>query len=170
MWQLRAYPLRTVPLLALVGLFAGCGGGAKREGAYVDRLPLPIDTMTTRMIEPGVYGGRFVFGSTAGPKTFNAIPSGEGMEKPKDKAAQQDATTPTTSVQYTVVRVAHAKTFLRSADGAKPATAFDQVPTEGNPPTSEKLPVSVLKPFSSWNTPFRPPPRSSVPRRPQRPQ
>lgn len=77
MWHLKASSLRAVPFLVLVGLIAGCGGGTQREGAYVDRLPLPIDTMTTRMIEPGVYGGRFVLGSTAGPKTFNAIMSNE---------------------------------------------------------------------------------------------
>ena len=73
----KAYSLRAVPFLAMLGVLAGCGGGAKREAAYVDRLPLPIDTMTTRMIEPGVYGGRFVFGSTSGPKTFNAIMANE---------------------------------------------------------------------------------------------
>ncbi len=64
-------------LLVSVALLSGCSAGAKRDGAFVDRIPLPVDTMQTRMIEPGVYGGRFVFGATAGPKTFNAIMANE---------------------------------------------------------------------------------------------
>ena len=58
-------------------LLTSCSGGSQREGAYVDRIPMLPDTMTTRMIEPGVYGGRFVIGATSGPKTFNAIMSNE---------------------------------------------------------------------------------------------
>lgn len=73
------------------------------------------------------------------PKSFNALPSGENMEKPKEKAAQQAPTTPSASAEYTVVRVIHGKSFLRTAEGAKAATPFEQVPTEGNPPTTEKF-------------------------------
>ncbi|MFN8588554.1 MAG: hypothetical protein U0704_12230 [Candidatus Eisenbacteria bacterium] len=53
-----------------VAVLSGCGGAGGRE-RYVDRHPLPPDTMTVRMREPGEYGGRFVIGATASPKTFN---------------------------------------------------------------------------------------------------
>ena len=49
---------------------AGCGR-AGGPGKFVDRNPLPADTMTVRMLEPGEYGGRFVVGATSSPKTFN---------------------------------------------------------------------------------------------------
>lgn len=77
MWHANARPARFISLVVAVLTMAGCGGGAKREGAFVDQLPLPVDTMTTRMIEPGVYGGRLVFGATSAPKTFNGIMSNE---------------------------------------------------------------------------------------------
>jgi peptide/nickel transport system substrate-binding protein len=62
-------------LLAAV-LWTGCGSPAARK-AYVDRVPLPPDTMTARMLEPGAYGGRFVVGQTATAKTFNPIVANE---------------------------------------------------------------------------------------------
>src|SRR5262249_36604196 len=64
-------------VVALAWGAAGCGGrgaGAGTGGAaYQDPHPLPADTMAMSMAQPGVYGGRFVFGETAGPKTFNAM-------------------------------------------------------------------------------------------------
>ncbi len=60
----------------LVVLLAGCGGTATRE-TWVDKLPLPADTMTTAMAEPGVHGGRFVVGATTSPKTFNPLMANE---------------------------------------------------------------------------------------------
>ncbi|MCE9627200.1 MAG: ABC transporter substrate-binding protein [Candidatus Eisenbacteria bacterium] len=57
-------------------LLAGCGGTATRE-KWVDKLPLPADTLTMAMAEPGVHGGRFVVGATSSPKTFNPIMSNE---------------------------------------------------------------------------------------------
>lgn len=77
MRHLNGFMARSIPLFVALALLGGCSAGAKRDGAYVDKLPLPIDTMLTKMIEPGVYGGRFVFGATAGPKTFNAIMGNE---------------------------------------------------------------------------------------------
>lgn len=55
---------------------AGCGGGGRRD-AFVDRLPLPPDTMTVAMDELGGHGGRIVMGSTSGPKTFNPVMANE---------------------------------------------------------------------------------------------
>src|SRR5262249_40746034 len=68
-------------VVALAWGAAGCGGrgaGAGTGGAaYQDPHPLPADTMAMSMAQPGVYGGRFVFGETAGPKTFNAMIANE---------------------------------------------------------------------------------------------
>ena len=77
------------------------------------------------------------------PKTYNSLPSGEGIEKPTEKAAQQAPTTTATSAVYTVVRVVHGKSFTRTPEGAKPAAPFEQVPTDGNPPTTEKFSTVV---------------------------
>lgn len=63
--------------LAALLFVAGCGGGAKGRGAFVDRLPLPADPMTMAMDEPGKHGGRFVVGATSSPKTFNPIMANE---------------------------------------------------------------------------------------------
>jgi len=64
-------------LLALSLVAPGCGGGKRAETAYVDHEPLPTDTMTVRMDEPGRHGGRFVVGATSSPKTFNPIVANE---------------------------------------------------------------------------------------------
>jgi len=58
-------------------LLSGCGGGGGGGSAFVDHVPLPPDTMTTRMDEPGHYGGRFVAGATSSAKTFNPIMANE---------------------------------------------------------------------------------------------
>jgi peptide/nickel transport system substrate-binding protein len=58
-------------------LLAGCGTGRGGRGPFVDRHPLPADTLTESMREPGGYGGRFVIGVTAPPKTFNTLMSNE---------------------------------------------------------------------------------------------
>jgi peptide/nickel transport system substrate-binding protein len=64
--------------LALGLAASGCGGGARRPpSVYRDTHPLPIDTMTVAVREIGSYGGQFVIGQTAGPKTFNAIMANE---------------------------------------------------------------------------------------------
>ena len=65
--------------LALVaaGILSGCGGGGTGGSAFVDRVPLPPDTLTTPMDELGRHGGRFVVGATSSPKTFNPIMSNE---------------------------------------------------------------------------------------------
>jgi hypothetical protein len=77
------------------------------------------------------------------PKTYDALPSGSDIEKPKEKSAQQAPTTTATNAEYTVVKVQHGKAFTRTPEGAKPSTAFDAVPTEGNPPTTDKFTTVV---------------------------
>jgi len=59
------------------GLLSGCGGAGTGGSTFVDHVPLPLDTMTTRMDELGRYGGRFVAGATASAKTFNPIMQNE---------------------------------------------------------------------------------------------
>ncbi len=62
----------------IVGLLlVGCGGGGKSKSAYVDHLPLPAEPLVVPMDAAGQYGGRFVAGATAGPKTFNPIMANE---------------------------------------------------------------------------------------------
>lgn len=61
---------------AAVAASAGCGGGAPRE-AWVDREPLPADTMVTPMAETGVHGGRFRVGVSSPPRTFNPVVANE---------------------------------------------------------------------------------------------
>ncbi|HXS82949.1 MAG TPA: ABC transporter substrate-binding protein [Methylomirabilota bacterium] len=70
---------RAAAWLALVaaGLLSGCGGSGTGGNTFVDKNPLPQDTMTTKMDELGRYGGRFVVGATASPKTFNPIMANE---------------------------------------------------------------------------------------------
>ncbi|MCC6649713.1 MAG: hypothetical protein IT348_01035, partial [Candidatus Eisenbacteria bacterium] len=63
-------------VLACAGA-AGCSGGAREHAPFVDREPLPADTLTMRMREAGEYGGRFVIGATASPKTFNPVMANE---------------------------------------------------------------------------------------------
>jgi peptide/nickel transport system substrate-binding protein len=66
----------TAVVLLACACAAGCGG-ARERAAWVDREPLPADTLTVRMREVGRYGGRFVIGATASPKTFNPAMANE---------------------------------------------------------------------------------------------
>ncbi len=74
-------PAWTVLALGVALAAAGCGGrgaGAGTGGAaYRDPNPLPPDTMTVEMEQPGAYGGRFVIGATGSPKTFNGMIANE---------------------------------------------------------------------------------------------
>ncbi len=59
--------------LLAAALLAGCGGGGGTKSSFVDRHPLPIDTMTVAVGELGRYGGRFVAGAASEPKTLNPV-------------------------------------------------------------------------------------------------
>ncbi len=58
-------------------VLAGCGRSGNSSTGFVDKNPLPIDTLTYAMDAPGTYGGRFVVAQTAGPKTFNGMMANE---------------------------------------------------------------------------------------------
>lgn len=61
-----------VALLGLAMALPGCSARrANTATTFVDKNPLPADTMTFETDEIGTYGGRFVIGQTIGPKTFN---------------------------------------------------------------------------------------------------
>ena len=67
-------------LILLAGLgwvVSGCSGTSESKTAHKDSHPLPADTMTYAAPEIGTYGGRFVIGQTASPKTFNAMMANE---------------------------------------------------------------------------------------------
>src|SRR5262245_58480324 len=52
---------RVLAAAATLTVLAGCGGGGG-TGGFVERNPLPADTMQVPTAEPGRYGGRFVAG------------------------------------------------------------------------------------------------------------
>jgi peptide/nickel transport system substrate-binding protein len=76
MFHTKSARVRAAAAVALL-LTAGCGRARTGSTGYVDRLPLPPDTMTVLADQVGHYGGRFVFGATSGPKTFNPLISNE---------------------------------------------------------------------------------------------
>ena len=92
-------------------------------------------------------------GGTAGKKqkldlglsknSFAPVPKAEGLETVKEKKQQQGPTAVAADVTFTVVRVLNGKSFLRTADGAKPSAPYDQVATQGDPPTTEKFSTVV---------------------------
>lgn len=63
--------------LALIMGAAGCSRPGNTVPPFVDKVPLPVDTMTVPTAEIGVHGGRFVLGQTTSPKTFNALMANE---------------------------------------------------------------------------------------------
>jgi len=68
----------TLTGLALAATLSSCSGrSGEAASAFVDKNPLPQDTMMVRMSEPGRYGGRFIIAQTSPPKTFNAIMANE---------------------------------------------------------------------------------------------
>jgi peptide/nickel transport system substrate-binding protein len=69
--------LAAVLLAALAFGLPGCGSRGGASTRFVDQHPLPVDTMTFAVQSIGNYGGRFVFGETSGPKTFNGLMANE---------------------------------------------------------------------------------------------
>ncbi len=68
----------TMAVLGLTLALCGCGRGpAAGTAAWHDDHALPADTLTLPTAEFGTHGGRFVFGTTAGPRTFNVLMASE---------------------------------------------------------------------------------------------
>lgn len=72
--------------------------------------------------------------------TFTDLPKDQQLQKPKTDPEQTAPSSARADESYTVVKVQHARSFLRSPDGAKPTAPFSQVNLVGPPPlTSEKF-------------------------------
>lgn len=78
-----------------------------------------------------------------GIPSFGAVPKGEGIEAPKEKKPSTESSTPLPVASYSVVRVAHGKSFVRSASGSTPSAPLEAVTLEGNPPVTEKFTTVV---------------------------
>jgi len=78
--------LRTLVFIGLiaVALTIGCGRRAAQQAEYHDPNPLPAEPLVYNLSTVGRYGGRFVFGETAGPKTFNAPMANEASSNDID--------------------------------------------------------------------------------------
>ena len=70
---------------------------------------------------------------------FEAIPKGEGLQKPKEKRATDESKASAGANLYTVIFVLHGKSFVKAAAGSKTATPFPGVMVSGDPPTTEKF-------------------------------
>ncbi len=155
---------------ALVLVLACPPAGA---AAFVDRIPLPRDTMTVPMRELGRYGGRFVIGQTSGPKTFNALIANEQNSNEIcdqlyasltnfDNATQRDV--PWLARSWSWSRDHRTLTFhlrrgMRFSDGHS-LTAYDvqfsyDVAMDDSLPTVGKDGLSYVDPVTGVETPFR---------------
>jgi peptide/nickel transport system substrate-binding protein len=160
---------RAVALAAT--LLAGATGA--RAAGFVDPNPLPPDTMTERMREPGVYGGRFVIGQTAGPRTFNALVANEQNSNEIcdrlyvsltdfDNPSQRDLPGAARSWTWSADRrtlTFHLRRGMRFSDG-HPLTADDvkfsfDVALDESLPTVGKDGLSSVDPVTGKSTPYR---------------
>ncbi|MCM3878626.1 MAG: ABC transporter substrate-binding protein [Vicinamibacterales bacterium] len=65
-------------LVASVVVGSGCGQRTRRQvEEYKDPHPLPEEPMVVNAPTIGKYGGRFIFGGTTSPKTFNGMMANE---------------------------------------------------------------------------------------------
>jgi len=75
-----------------------------------------------------------------GMPSFNEIPKGQGLEKPKEKdQPEQTRSSPDGPAPYSVVRVVNGKSFIRTPQGAKASAPFPGVTVGGDPLMSEKF-------------------------------
>jgi peptide/nickel transport system substrate-binding protein len=76
----RALPTRNrlflIVLMVAIGI-AGCRRRAAEVAEYNDPHPLPEDPLVVDAPSLGKHGGRFVFGVTGNPRTFNALMANE---------------------------------------------------------------------------------------------
>lgn len=70
--------LRRLTLVMLLVAATACGRSAAPDTPpYVDAHPLPEEPLVIEAPEIGAHGGRFVFGSIGGPRTFNVLMANE---------------------------------------------------------------------------------------------
>ena len=110
---------RTLPIgFALMLLIVAAAPRSPLQAASVPRAAagsLPAEPMRTPMLEPGVFGGRFVIASTGDARTFNPIMASETSSGDvSDRMFTALATFDNATQQY---RPALAKTWEESADG-----------------------------------------------------
>lgn len=66
-------PVLAVALAMTTLAAGGCGRRAAEADAYHDAVPPPEEPMVREVATVGRHGGRFIFGTTVAPKTFNGI-------------------------------------------------------------------------------------------------
>ncbi len=75
-----------------------------------------------------------------GLPSFNEIPKDQKLESAQGKEKTQTGPSGARLDEgYTLVRVVHGKTFVRSPDGAKPSAPFTQLTVSSNPFVTEKF-------------------------------
>ena len=80
-----------------------------------------------------------------GLKSFGALPKGDDMVKPKLETKSDEPTVTAGNATYTVVRVQHGRSFMRTAAGATPSGGgLKAIPVVGNPPSIDKF-TSVVR-------------------------
>jgi peptide/nickel transport system substrate-binding protein len=154
-------------------LLAGCGKAPAGRSAFVDRNPLPSDTMIVRMDEPGEYGGRFIVGATSSPKTFNALVANEQNSNDVCNLIYDSLTGTDNATQEDVPALA--KSWEWSSDGCTvtfllrrgakfsdghPVSAEDvkfsfDVATDDSLPTVGKDGLTYVDPATGTSTKFR---------------
>jgi len=70
------------------------------------------------------------------------VPKGEGLAKPKEKKVTSESSATPTDVTWSVVKVQHAKNFMRGPQGAVASSAYT-VAGSGNPFTTERFSTVV---------------------------
>ncbi len=83
-------------------------------------------------------------GTDFGIPKFGDLPKAEGMEKPKAEPDPGGPSMTAASTQYAVVKVQHAKAFVRSGGGASAVGgALDSIALVGYPPSTPKFTTVV---------------------------
>ncbi len=164
---------RACVCVLLVMALAGCGRAPVGRSAFVDHNPLPPDTMTARMDEPGEHGGRFVVGATSSPKTLNALIANEQNSNDVCNLLYDSLTGTDNTTQEDIPALA--KSWKWSSDGCTvtfqlrrgarfsdghPITAEDvkfsfDVATDDSLPTVGKDGLSYVDPATGRHAKFR---------------
>lgn len=112
--------------------------------------------MSPRILTVALLGFSFVAGAAEPKKqklekldlglgNFQEIPKGTELKKAEPKKEQDSPSVMPSSATYSVVRVVHGRSFIRSAAGAQPASAFDAVPLSGSMVTEKFSSVVRVK-------------------------